>query len=155
MKSLYCLLICFCTTFFASAQRAYFIYLQAENNVAFYVKVNEKIFSSSSSGYLILPDLRDSTYHFSIGSPSSQKESKFTVTIAGKDRGFLIKDFDFGLGLFDLQNASVIRSKEEENDQNITYQRRNDEFSFLLSKAANDTSLLYAVIRKEVPVKRE
>lgn len=152
MKNLCSLLVSFfCLTFFASAQKVYFIYFQTEDHSPFYVKMNDKILSSSSTGYLIMSDLKDSAYNFSIGFPSTQKESKFSVTITGKDRGFLIKNFESGLGLFDLQNASVIKAQKDESDQNVIYQRRNDDFASLLSKAANDTSLLYAIVRK-VPV---
>ena len=155
MKNLSCFLLAFGLTLFASAQKVYFIYLQTEENFVFYAKMNDKIFSSSQSGYLILPNLHDSTYNFSIGFPSSQKESKFSVTIAGKDRGFLTKNFEDGLGLFDLQTLNVIRAKREETDNTISYQRRNDGFSSLLSRAANDTSLLYAVVRQQVPVQKQ
>lgn len=154
MKNLGCYLLSIFLTLSASAQKVYFIYLQTEDYSAFYAKLNDKIYSSSNAGYLILPNLKDSTYNFSIGFPSSQTDSKFTVAIAGKDRGFLIKNFDSGLGLFDLQNLSVIRAQKEEKDKTISYQRRNDEFSSLLSKAANDTSLLYAVIRQDVALQQ-
>lgn len=147
----------------ASAQKVYFIYLQSDNG-AFYIKMNDKIFSSATSGYLILSNLVDSTYNFSIGFPSSQSESKFVVALGGKDRGFLIKNFDSGLGLFDLQNLTIIRAQKDESEKNISYIRRNDDFSSLLSKAAKDTTLLYAVVRvktddvvvqKEEPKKEE
>ncbi|HEY6954722.1 MAG TPA: DUF4476 domain-containing protein [Flavisolibacter sp.] len=131
----------------ASAQKVYFIYLQADNYSPFYVKMNDKIFSSTTSGYLILSSLVDSTYGFSIGFPSSQPESRFKVTLGGKDRGFLIKNFDTGLGLFDLQTLTITQSIKDDSPKDISYVKRNDEFASLLSKAANDTTLLYAVVR--------
>jgi hypothetical protein len=130
----------------ASAQKVYFIYLQSDNNSSFYVKMGDKIYSSSTSGYLILPNLVDSTYNFSVGS-SSSSESRFIVSLGEKDRGFLIKEFQSGLGLFDLQNLSVINAQKDESSKSVSYQKRDDPFASLLSKAANDTSLLYAVIR--------
>ena len=131
----------------ASAQKVYFIYLQADNYSPFYVKMNDKIYSSTTSGYLILSSLVDSTYGFSIGFPSSQPESRFKVTLGGKDRGFLIKNFDTGLGLFDLQTLTITQSIKDDSPKDISYVRRDDEFATLLSKAANDTTLLYAVVR--------
>lgn len=130
----------------ASAQKVYFIYLQSDNNSSFYVKMGDKIYSSSTSGCLILPNLVDSTYNFSIGS-SSSSEYRFTVSLNEKDRGFLIKEFQSGLALFDLQNLSIINAQKDESAKNISYQKRDDPFASLLSRAANDTSLLYAVIR--------
>lgn len=146
MRNLLSLFFIVGLTVSASAQRVYFIYMQTDNYNPFYLKMNDKIFSSTPSGYLILSNLVDSTYNFSIGFPSSQLESKFSVSINTKDKGFLIKNFDSGLGLFDLQALSIIKAQPEDGPKNISYQRRNDNFTTLLSKAANDTSLLYAVV---------
>lgn len=140
-----------------SAQKVYFIYLQSDNG-PFYVKMNDKIYSSENSGYLILSNLADTTYNFAIGFSASQSEFKFVITLAGKDKGFLIKNFDSGLGLFDLQNLTITNSLKDESAKNISYTRRNDDFSSLLSKAAKDTTLLYAVIRikaDDVVIKKE
>jgi hypothetical protein len=140
-----------------SAQKVYFIYLQSDNG-PFYVKMNDKIYSSENSGYLILSNLADTTYNFAIGFSASQSDFKFVITLAGKDKGFLIKNFDSGLGLFDLQNLTITNSLKDESAKNISYTRRNDDFSSLLSKAAKDTTLLYAVIRikaDDVVIKKE
>jgi hypothetical protein len=147
MKNLFLFLASVVFTVCASAQKVYFVYLQSDNNSPFYLKMGEKIYSSSASGYLILSNLVDSTYNFSIGFPSSQSESKFTVRLEAKDKGFLIKNFDSGLGLFDLQNLTITREQKDDSPKNISYTRRNDDFSSLLAKAAKDTSLLYAVVR--------
>lgn len=152
------LVVCFITaSFWAGAQKVYFIYLQTDNTTPFYVKMNDKIYSSTMSGYLILSNLVDSTYKFSIGFPSTQKESKFTVALDSKDRGYLIKNFESGLGLFDLQNLTITNEQKDETPKNIAYQKRDDDFSYMLSKAANDTSLLYAVVRlkEEPPAQKE
>jgi hypothetical protein len=147
MKSLLLFLGLIVSAICASAQKVYFIYLQSDNSSAFYVKMNDKIFSSATSGYLILSNLVDSTYNFSLGFPSSSSESKFVVKLGAKDRGFVIKSLDGGLGLFDLQSLSIINEQKDNSSKNTSYTRRTDDFSYLLSKAANDTSLLYAVTR--------
>lgn len=142
----------------ASAQKVYFIYLQSDNNSPFYVKMGDRIYSSSSSGYVILSNLVDSTYDFSIGFPSSQSEAKFTIKLEAKDKGFLIKSFDSGVGLFDLQDLTITREQKDDSPKNVSYVRRNDDFSSLLAKAAKDTSLLYAVVRvkeEDVPMQKE
>jgi len=63
-----------------------------------------------------------------------------------------------------LQNLTIIHALKDEAAKNISYVRRNDDFSSLLSKAAKDTTLLYAVVRtaednvtvrKEEPGKEE
>ena len=158
MKNLFLFLTFIVFAVCASAQKVYFIYLQSDNNGSFYVKMGDKFYNSSSTGYLILSNLVDSAYNFSIGFPSSQTESKFTVRLEAKDRGFLIKNLDSGLGLFDLQDLTIIREQKDDSPKNISYIRRNDEFSSLLSKAAKDTSLLYAVVRvkeEDVAVQKE
>src|SRR3954465_12119299 len=103
MKIVYCFLVSFCLIMTASAQRVYFIYLESDKNAPFYVRMGDKINSSTAPGYLILSSLVDSTYNLIIGYPSTRSESRFSVKISGKDRGFLIKDFDYGPGLFDMQ----------------------------------------------------
>jgi hypothetical protein len=131
----------------ATAQKVYFIYLQSDNYNPFYIKMADKIYSSATSGYLILSNLVDSTYNFSIGFPSSQSESKFAIALGGKDKGFLIKNFESGLGLFDLQNLTITNALKDDSPKNISYIKRSDDFSSLLAKAAKDTTLLYAVVR--------
>lgn len=159
MRNLLSLFFILVFTATASAQKVYFIYLQTDDYRSFYVKMNARIYSSTASGYLILPNLVDSSYTISIGFPSSQEESKFAISLNGKDRGFLIKNFDTGPGLFDLQSLTIIHPQTEDQPKNISYQKRDDNFSTLLSKAAKDTSLLYAVVKvnqdiamKEPPV---
>src|SRR5436190_4357771 len=150
MKNLLFIIAFITSTICTSAQKVYFIYLQSDNNSPFYVKMNDRIYSSTVSGYLILSNLLDSAYTFSIGFPSSQSEAKFTVRLSSKDKGFLIKNFNSGLGLFDLQSLTITNEEKDEAPKNISFIKRNDDFSSLLSKAANDTSLLYAVVRTPV-----
>src|SRR5215207_9236226 len=159
MRILSIILFFLCFQLTATAQKVYFIYLQSDNGAPFFVKANDQIFSSVHPGYLILPNLVDSTYQFSIGFSSSRSESRFIVPLGARDRGFLIKEFDYGFGLFDLQTLSVIRPQVNEAKK-TSYQYRNDDFTALLAKAANDTTLFYVPIfakedvamnRKKVP----
>jgi len=150
MKNLLFIIAFIASTVCASAQKVYFMYLQSDNNSSFYVKMNDRVYSSTASGYLILSNLLDSAYSFSVGFPSSQAEAKFMIKINSKDKGFLIKNFNSGLGLFDLQTLTVTNEQKDDSPKNISFIKRNDDFSSLLSKAANDTTLLYAVVR--IPV---
>jgi len=142
MKILFCFLFSICFAMVGSAQRVYFIYMQAETNVPFYVKLGDEV-HSGGSGYLILSNLVDSTYNFSVGFPSTGIESRFSVSLSGKDRGFLVKKFDYGLGLFDLQTLAVIRPQVDESQKNISYRTRNDDFTSLLARVSHDSSLLF------------
>lgn len=135
----------------AFSQKVYFIYLQSENDQPFFVNLNEKIYSSSAMGHLVLSRLRDSSYNFTIGFPQNKyNEQKFSIDIKGKDRGYLLKNFgEKGWGLFDLQTLSVTMAEpvKKESSRVTTVPEENiSVFTALLATAANDPSL------KERPV---
>ncbi len=101
----------FIFAFFGSfAQQNHFIYVQTENKQPFYVRLNNKLFSSSASGYLIIPKLQDAAYVLTIGFPKNEwPEQNVTCSINKKDAGYLLKDFgDKGWGLFNLQTMEVL-----------------------------------------------
>jgi len=142
------LVLCFlflATTLVASSQKVYFVYLQSEAEQPFFVKMNEKISSSTASGYLILSKLRDSTYNFNIGFPQNKwPEQTFSVPIQTKDRGYLLKNFgDKGWGLFDLQTLAVIMPTSGKPAEAVAKTDPKDVSAFteILSKAADDPSL--------------
>ena len=145
-----------------NAQKIYFVYLQTENNDPFFVRIDDKLYSSSPSGYLILPRLKDSTYHFRLGFPGKDIDLDFSTSINRKDHGYLVKNFgEKGWGLFDLQSLSIqmsttkVKGTAEVNKNGDT---QVDAFTELLSKAADDPSLKQNVVlvkeeeKKPVPV---
>ena len=130
----------------ASAQKLFFIYLQSESEQPFFIKMNEKVHSSSANGYLILPKLVDSTYNFTLGFPQNKwPEQKFSVTLNRKDHGYLVNNFgEKGWGLFDLQTLAVqmssstiarVETPVKEENKNVSA------FTDILSKASDDPSL--------------
>jgi hypothetical protein len=130
----------------ATSQKVYFIYLQSESGQAFYVKLNDRIHSSSASGYLILSKLRDSTYSFAIGFPANKwPEHNFSVQMNRKDHGFLLKNFgEKGWGLFDLQSLAVqmtVAGSAKIASPGSTDNKDVSAFTEVLSKAADDPSL--------------
>ncbi|HEY0354880.1 MAG TPA: hypothetical protein VGC29_01670, partial [Flavisolibacter sp.] len=154
MRNLLFSLLAFGLALSASAQKVYFIYLQSDNGSPFYAKVGDKIHSSSSAGYLILHSLVDSTYQLTIGFTSANSESRFRISLGARDKGFLIKNFDFGMGLSDMQSMQVVRPLVNENQNSGSYRFKNDDFTTLLSKAAKDTSLFWVpvVVKQDVAV---
>lgn len=125
------------------AQKVYFIYLQSENGTPFFVKMGDKVFSSTATGYLILSKLTDSTYTFSIGRTGKETaETRFSININKRDRGFLLKDVENGLGLFDLQTLTMQRPTVTSAGTSGNTVKKSDVFSKLLSQAADDSSLL-------------
>ena len=43
----------------ALLQQQFFVYFQADDHQPFYAKINNKIYSSSENGYMIIPKLED------------------------------------------------------------------------------------------------
>lgn len=153
MKKIVLALIVLCFSFAVQAQKVYFIYLQEENRAPFYVRLSDKIFSSSASGFLTLSNLRDSTYTFLVGHPGQKEsETRFSIPLEASDKGFLVKSFDGQLGLFDLQTLAVHKpvATVSANEQVKT---RTDSFTKLLSQAANDESLLTVPVTTKAETK--
>jgi hypothetical protein len=141
--------------FFASAslhaQKVYFIYLQTDNQQPFYARMGDKIYNSTTAGYLILSNLHDSTYSLNIGIQGSEvADQPYSISVNKKDQGFLVKNFgDKGWGLFNLTSMATImpQSKSANSAQNIKTEKREDNaFTNLLAKAADDSTI------KEKPV---
>src|SRR6185295_11367859 len=159
------LLICFFALLASllSAQKIYFIYLQTETGEPFFVRMNDKLYSSESPGYLILPRLKDSTYKFKLGFPSKDIDLDFTTSINKKDHGYLIKNLgDKGWGLFDLQSldlqmsASNVKKETGFSNTGTNTNTQVNAFTALLAKATDDPSLRQnAVFAKEVEKKPE
>lgn len=127
----------------ARAQKIYFIYIQADNNSPFFVKMGDKVSSSTAVGYLILPKLVDSTYQFTVGrTGQAAAESRFSVTMAKKDRGFLLRESDGKFSLFDLQALTSLQPLAATNTSTEIIGKRTDPFTVLLAQAAADPSLL-------------
>jgi hypothetical protein len=139
----------------AKSQLNHFIYLQTDNQQPFYIKYNNRIISSSSSGYLILPKLKDGVIDFAVGFPKSdQQEQQFSYTIDKADKGFLLKNFsDKGWGLYDLQTSSIVyaavKSAETNSSSGNTVVPANDPFSNMLSKVTQDSTVKTVTVVKE------
>lgn len=133
------------------AQKVYFIYLQTDNQQPFYVRLGERILNSASNGYLIVPNLRDSTYSMRVGiSGSQQPDQLYSLTVNRKDQGFIIKDFgEKGWGLFNINSMAVImpQTTQQAIVQAVkTEKRESNPFTDLLAKAADDSTI------KEKPI---
>lgn len=139
----------FCVSVFeASSQKVYFVYMQSENDQPFFVRLDDKIYSSSASGYLILSRLKDTIYNFRVGFAGSKwPEQLFLVNMGRKDHGYLLKNFqDKGWGLFDLQTmnvqmASSGNSAGAEPGQGDNKSKDESAFTNILAKVADDPSI--------------
>jgi len=140
----------------ASSQKVYFVYIQTESEQPFFVRMNEKVVSSSSSGYIILSKLVDSTYNFSIGFPLNKwAEQNFSVTVSRQDHGYLLKNFDGkGWGLFDLQTLGVQMAMAGSENKTNADNKDVSAFTDILSKAADDPSLKEKPVQPKVEEKK-
>ncbi|MEI7470722.1 MAG: hypothetical protein WCJ85_00590 [Chitinophagaceae bacterium] len=125
------------------AQQNHFIYIQTENKQPFYVKLDRKIFSSSGSGYLIIPKLSDGNYNLAIGFPKNEwPEQLVSCSIDKKDLGFNLKNFgEKGWGLFNLQSLELVMATNSSNANNAKKEIVEDPFNSMLSNAVNDPSI--------------
>ncbi len=109
MNRLILFIILFSIGFFeVNAQLNRFVLLQTADASPFYIKLNKKIFSSTSSGYLIIPKCTG-LLQFSLGFPNDAKETVFEIDAKEKDKGYLVKKMqDDNLALFDWQSTDIV-----------------------------------------------
>ncbi len=167
MKSFYSLvfLLLLNIPFGVKAQQNHFIYFQTEGRQPFYAKLDKKVLSSSASGYLIIPKLKDGTYNISIGFPKNENgEQNYVCTIDTRDAGYLLKNFgDKGWGLFNLQTLDVVMSGNQTKEKYVAKVEKTDAFSTMLSDVVNDPTIKETekpkeqtkqVIEKKVPTEQ-
>lgn len=135
------------------AQREYFLYLQSDDGQPFYLRMNDKTWSSTASGYLILSKMRDSSYTFRVGWPGKPDQQPFfTVAQQGRDRGLLLKNFGAdGWGLFDWQTLQIIRTDAAAASTGVAKMepKQVSAFTDVLSRAANDPSLRMREVKEQ------
>ena len=149
MKKVTFLFLAFLFLSFVQAQKVYFIYLQSENQQPFYTRTGEKIQNSTPSGYLVLSNLRDSTYTINIGAQGKEApDQPYSLTVNKKDQGYLFKNFgDKGWGLFNLQSLAIVMPAVNKTVSTVKTEKiEGNEFTNLLIKASDDSTL------KERPV---
>jgi len=160
MKRILVCFLFFVIAFTANSQKVYFVYLQADQEQPFFVKMNGNIYSSSSSGYIILSKLHDGSYNFSIGFPKNKwPEQNFSLQVYQKDQGYLLKNFaEKGWGLFNMQTMVVQMSSAENaiGEGNVKADQKNiSVFTDILSKATDDPSLKDKVVLPKVEEKKQ
>lgn len=125
----------------AKSQQYHFVYLQTDNKQPFYVRIQEKLYSSSSTGYLVIPKLRPGNHIITVGFPKNEWPSQsIPVQITDKDLGYALKNFESkGWGLYNWQTMEVINSNlaSQSNNPGNTISPKNDGFSSVLSEVVN------------------
>jgi hypothetical protein len=136
-------LIFSCCFLGVKAQQNHFIYIQTENKQPFYIKLDSKLYSSTSTGYIVLSKLKAGEYNLAIGFPRSEwPEQKMQCIIGNKDLGFILKNFgDKGWGLFNLQTMEIVMADEKKKTNVVAVETKSDEFSNMLSNVVNDPTI--------------
>ena len=145
-------LLLLCTT--VQAQQNYFVYIQTDNKQPFYVKMNDKVMSSSSSGYVVIPKLSTGSYALTIGFPKDQWAQQSVPLVVNKtDAGYLLKNFgEKGWGLYNLQTMEVtMNGASAPVKQSGT--GNDDVFANTLAGAANTDLSVVKTEKPVVPVK--
>jgi len=142
MKSLLTILLILATLFSADAQHQHFLYLQTDNKQPFFVRVNEQVYSSSTSGYVVIPKLVKGDYNLSVGFPKNEfPQQSIAIKING-DGGYLLKNFpDKGWGLYNIHTMEVIMAGAQKANTPVTSSTRTDAFSNVLADVVNTPSL--------------
>ena len=144
-------------TFSARAQQDHFVYLQTDNGKPFYVRMDSKIISSSSEGYVILHNITNGAHQINVGFPKNEfPEERFTVSVDNRNQGFLIKHFDEnGLQLFNLETLALISGNKDTSTKAVVIKEDNNEFTRMLADVVQDSSILQnhdiAVINSSKP----
>ncbi|MEX0635988.1 MAG: hypothetical protein WD135_04405 [Ferruginibacter sp.] len=140
MRTLLLFIVFICFGIGAQSQQYHFVYLQTDHKQPFYVKIQEKLYSSSSTGYLVIPKLRAGNHIITVGFPKNEWPSQnIPLQITDKDVGFTLKNFETkGWGLFNWQTMEVINSNlAYTNNSSPIPANNNDGFSSILSEVVN------------------
>lgn len=129
----------------SKAQHYHFVYLQSDNAQPFYIKVGDKIYSSSQSGYTIIPKLQSGEQNIFIGFPKNEwPQQKFNISVSGSDLGFLLKKDDTrGWYLFNLQTLTALTAvyNDKNSDENAVADATPNSFTSTLADVVNTPSL--------------
>ena len=106
MKIFLSLLISFTAISFAlNAQQNHFVFIQSETRQPFNITINNKVYSSTASGYVIVPKLLAGIYSISVGFGGNIiPDQSFNIVVLQKDLGYTLKNVDQkGWALLNLQ----------------------------------------------------
>ena len=111
MKIVLSLLISFTAISFAlNAQQNHFVFIQSETRQPFNITINNKVYSSTASGYVIVPKILAGTYSISVGFGGNViPDQSFNIEVLQKDLGYTLKNVDQkGWALLNLQTFENI-----------------------------------------------
>lgn len=121
----------------------HFIYIQSDNKQPFYVRIKERVLSSSESGYIILPKLEEGQHNFTLGFPKNKWAAiNYIIEIEQKDIGLQLKKVDSTTwALYNIQTSELLSSSESNVVSNTIIENNTDEFSNVLAEVSNTPSV--------------
>lgn len=123
------------------AQQKHFVFIQTENKQPFSVRVGDKILSSSSSGYVVIPKLNAGAYDLNFGFPKNEWPNQHIQLVLDKDMGFVLKNFDGkGWGLFNIQTMAVVMN-DNNGSATPAKPQSNDGFADALADVVGSPSI--------------
>lgn len=131
------------TALILKSQQTHFIYIQSEDKQPFYLRLKEKIISSSESGYLIAPKLEQGQLNFTLGFPKNAwPSSSYSLEIENKDLGFQLKKVDdLTWALYNIQTSDLLSPVEVNKVSNQIIETSTDEFTNILAEVSNTPSV--------------
>ena len=152
MKFFHFLVFLFLFTMQSVAQQNHFIYIQTENKQPFYVKMADRLLSSSSVGYLVIAKLQNGKYEIGIGFPKNEWPlQKITVTVKNNDAGYILKNFEpKGWGLFNMQTMDIVMSSGTASLKDSTKETLTDGFANVLADVVSTPSIKDKPVAKEI-----
>lgn len=129
--------------FAVNAQKVHFIYLQTEGGQPFYAKFNNKLISSSSEGYIIIPNVTDGVYNLVVGFPRNEfPEKDYKIVVDNMNEGFILKNLDEnGWQLFNMETLSLTKGNDTKLPT-VTVKKDEDAFTKMLAGVVKDSSIL-------------
>jgi Domain of unknown function (DUF4476) len=125
---------------------SYFVLIQADDNQAFYVRLNGQLYPSSPAGYIILARLHDSLYAISIGLPGQTfPEKRYLLDIHRKDLALRLRYADSKWELYDRQGQALptVADPSATGRPSLAGVKKDDAFSQLMSAVVQDTAVMY------------
>ena len=123
--------------FVSKSQTTHFVFIQADDNQLFYVKVNNQIFSSTSLGSVIIPNLEEGDLIINIGFPQNKwNPLNYKLSVKNKDLAYVLKKSKSNSWeLYDYYSMSLIESMDTARAFNNANSPVND-FAKLLSQVS-------------------
>ena len=154
VKSGFMLLLVILLPVYVWAQHPRFIYLQTENKLPFYVKIDKRILTATDPGYLIVPGLTGNDYPVVIGFLQKEwSEMNVTINVQDANAGFLLKnEGEKGWSLLNLQTNQRLEMQRSKSFQpGVEIQSGAGEFARVLAEVVNDPTIAEITVTGTAP----